>query len=268
MDNTLAAGKRLLSVLVLAVLLSGCATAAQRQYQAMAAGNRAAGQEAYACVTAVYNAAEFAPLRAHVALPPDRPTLEQLSDGSLATDGEIRALLAVHPRVQDCRQQALDHLTQSTPSFAAILATLYAKSEDNLIELIDKKESWGEYTRQTRDLAIEGRSDLTAEAERITSGLQQSHEAELAQRQAAAQSAADAFARYAQTQQIISAMNRSSNTVMPLPQAPQWQPTPTPKWAPGLEPPAILPPLGTSSCKPFYTCDASGRNCDWQQVCR
>ena len=44
MDNTLAAGKRLLSVLVLAVLLSGCATAAQRQYPPMDTGNRAAGR--------------------------------------------------------------------------------------------------------------------------------------------------------------------------------------------------------------------------------
>ena len=65
----------------------------------------------------------------------------------------------------------------------------------------------------TQDLAIQGRSELTAEAERITSGLQQSHEAELARREAAAQAAADAFARYAQTQQIINSMNRPVNCI-------------------------------------------------------
>ena len=142
-----------------------------------------------------------------------RPTLEQLADGSRATDGEIRLLLDVHPRVEACRQQLLDGLTRSTPSFAAILATLYAKADDSFIELIRKRQSWGEHTRQARDLAIQGRSELTAEAERITSGLQQSHEAELARREAAAQAAADAFARYAQTQQIINSMNRPVNCI-------------------------------------------------------
>jgi hypothetical protein len=81
-------------------------------------------------------------------------------------------------------------------------------------ELIRKRQSWGEHTRQARDLAIEARTELTAEAERITSGLQQSHEAELARREAAAQAAADAFdARYAQTQQIINSMNRPVNCI-------------------------------------------------------
>jgi hypothetical protein len=128
-------------------------------------------------------------------------------------NGEIRLLLDIHPKMEACRQQLLDRLTLSTPSFAAILATLFAKADDSFIELIGKNQSWGEHTRQSRDLAIEARSELTAEAERITSGLQQSHEAELARRQAAAQAAADAFARYAQTQQIISSMNRPVNCI-------------------------------------------------------
>jgi hypothetical protein len=44
--------------------------------------------------------------------------------------------------------------------------------------------------------------------QRIVAGLQQSHEAELARRQAALHLTADAFERYAQTQQIIGSMNR------------------------------------------------------------
>lgn len=151
-----------------------------------ATGNRAAAQEAQACFVTLYDSPEFAPLRAHFALPPDRRTLEQLSDSSQATEGEIRLILDVHPGIQACRQQALDRVTQSTPSLVAIFATLYAKSDDSLIQLISKRQSWGEHTKQTRDLAIEGWSGLTAEAQRFTSELQQSHEAELAQRQAAA----------------------------------------------------------------------------------
>jgi hypothetical protein len=54
---------------------------------------------------------------------------------------------------------------------------------------------------------------MVAEGQRIVAGLQQSHEAELDRREAALQSAADAFAQYAQTQQIISSMNRPVNCI-------------------------------------------------------
>jgi phage terminase Nu1 subunit (DNA packaging protein) len=49
---------------------------------------------------------------------------------------------------------------------------------------------------------------LQAEERRIVSGLERSHEAELARRQAAAQ----AIAQWAQTQQVINAMNRPVTT--------------------------------------------------------
>ena len=213
MSSTFETMKRTASVFAIAALLGGCATVAQREYQLMATGNRAAAQEMNACAMAVYDAPEFAPLRAHIALPPDRPSLEQLSDANPATEEEIRLLLAAHPKVQTCRQQLLDRLTVSTSSFAAILATIYAKADDSLILLISKRASWGEHTRQVRDLAIDGRSELTAEAQRITSQLQQSHETELAQRQVSAQAAAAVLAQYAQTQQIISRMSMPVNCI-------------------------------------------------------
>jgi hypothetical protein len=59
---------------------------------------------------------------------------------------------------------------------------------------------------------FEAQAQLVAEARRIEAGLEQSHEAELAQRQAAAQAAAAALAQYAQTQQIIANMNRPTFT--------------------------------------------------------
>ena len=88
MVSTFKTMKRAACVLPIAMLVVGCATAAQRQYQAMATGNRAAAQEAQACFVTLYDSPEFAPLRAHFALPPDRRTLEQLSDSSRATEGE------------------------------------------------------------------------------------------------------------------------------------------------------------------------------------
>jgi hypothetical protein len=56
--------KYTLSVLGITGLRVGCApTAAQRQYQAMATGNQAAMQDHRACISAIYDSPEFAPLR-------------------------------------------------------------------------------------------------------------------------------------------------------------------------------------------------------------
>jgi len=126
--------------------------------------------------------------------------------------------LEVHPKFQSCRKQALDRISQSTPTLAPIMLVAMTKSEDSLIDLIQKKQSWGAHGRRVRDATIAGTAELQAESQRIVAGLQQSHEAELAQRQAAAQAASAALAQYSQTQQIIANMNQSSNAVMPLPQ--------------------------------------------------
>jgi hypothetical protein len=205
--------RRGLSVAAVAVLLAGCATAAQRQYQAMVSNDRSAVQDLQACAETVYNSPEYAPLRRHVPFRVTDITLEQLSDNSFATDDEVQLILETHPKMQSCRKQALDRISQSTPTLVPIMLVVLTKSEDSLIDLIQKKQSWGAHVRRARDAIIAGTAELQAEGRRITSELQQSHEAELAQRQAAAQAAAAALAQYAQTQQIISNMNRPVNCI-------------------------------------------------------
>ena len=80
MISIVEAAKRATSVITIAGLLAGCATAAQRQYQAIASNNRSAAQGLHACAVAVYESPESAPLRRHVPLKANDATLEQLSD--------------------------------------------------------------------------------------------------------------------------------------------------------------------------------------------
>jgi hypothetical protein len=202
------AAQRVTSVIAIAALLAGCATAAQRQYQAMASNNQSAVQELQACTKALYDSPEYAPLRRHAPYKVSDATLEQLSDNSLATDDEIKLILALHPQLQSCRKQALDRITQSTPTLVPIMLGVVTKGEDSLIDLIQKKQSWGAHVRRVRDVVVAGAAELQVEGQKIMAGLLQSHEAELAQRQAAAQAMAASFAQYAQTQQIINSMNR------------------------------------------------------------
>jgi hypothetical protein len=196
--------KRVAALLLTGALLAGCTTAAQRQYQAIKSNNQSALQDLQTCAMAVYNSPEFAPLRRHVHFKPTDATLEQLTDANVATDEEIRVILEEHPKLQSCRQRTLDQISQTTPTAVPIFLAITTKSEDSLIDLIQKKQSWGAHVRRVRDVTIAGDAELQAEGQRVVAGLQQSHEAELARRQAAA----DAFVHYSQTQQIINNMNR------------------------------------------------------------
>ncbi len=131
-------------------------------------------------------------------------TLEQLSDASKITKVEAAAIFKVHPRLQECRHSALDQIAQTTPTFVPILANEYSKNDLLLVDLIQRKISWGEELKRARELVADATAELMQEGERIDAGLEQSHEAELARRQAAF----NALSQYAQTQQIINNMNR------------------------------------------------------------
>ena len=186
------------------MLLAGCQTAAQRQFQSMTSGNLALVAQARSCVTEAYNAPEAAVLRPHIPLDVRQVTLAQLSDQSLPTKQEIDAVLAVHPRIQACRQAVLDGLLSTTPSVVPILTKEFAGADDDTIAFVQRKLSWGERVRRARDRVLATQTELQAEEQRITAGLERSHEAELARRQRAL----DALAQWAQTQQVINAMKR------------------------------------------------------------
>jgi len=191
----------------MAALLFGCATAAQRQYQAIAVNTRSVGVELKACVMAVYDAPDAAPLRPHMPADPRDVTLAQLADTSLATLQDISAILAVHARLQQCQREALDGLANATPSLVPILTAEYVRGMDNTLALIQRKETWGDFSKRRRDNAIATGAELQAEGQRITTGLEQEHEAELVRRAAAmnafAQAAVSWAAQVQQSQPVI-----------------------------------------------------------------
>jgi hypothetical protein len=186
------------------LLLSACATQAQRQFQAIRTANQEIGAQVKACAAAVYNSAEFSPLRAHIPLSITDATLEQLSDTSLASPEEIHAIFVSHPRLQECRKTALTALAQTEPSVVPILTASYNKNEDNLLALIQRKQNWGEYIHSVRNNTTETQAAVRAEERRIVGELRQENQAELEQRQRAA----EALASWAQTQELINAANR------------------------------------------------------------
>jgi hypothetical protein len=135
-------------------------------------------------------------------------TLEQLSERKKASSSEIAAVLTVHPRYQDCRKTLLNEVSVATPSIAPIIVTQWTENDANIVLLVQRKITWGQYLQRLRDLFATQAQQITAEFERIGAGLLEAHEAELDRRRAALQ----ALAAYAQQQQIIDNMRRPSTT--------------------------------------------------------
>jgi hypothetical protein len=198
------------SMCVFATLtLSAYATQAQRQANVIHDNADEIGTELQACLVQSNDFPEYSVLRRHA---PERgmpPSMEQLTDRSTVTAAETQALYIAHARASQCRQHELQALMPVLPTVASILASAYAQREDNLIDLIQGKTTWGEYTRRQRDLDNDSRQRIIDEQQRIFAGLEQSREAELSRRQAAAAS----FSQYMQTQQMIETMNRPAITI-------------------------------------------------------
>jgi hypothetical protein len=193
-----------IGAVVLAFCVVGCATAAQRQLQAIKQTAETAKAELKTCTAAVVNSSDFDPIREHIPLDLRDATLDQLMDNHKATAKEISAIKLVHPRLTECRRTALDELEPVAPSVVVIYAGEFQKNEASLIDLIEQKLSWGEYITKVRETNNATQADIMAEAENIQSELERSHEAELGRRQAAA----NAMMQYYQTEQMINAMNR------------------------------------------------------------
>ena len=191
-----------------ALVLAGCATQAQQQAQMMMSNSESALAQVNSCTTSIYNSPDYAPLRPHIPLDLRQVTLEQLADTRKITKSEVKAIYAVHPKLQSCRQNYLDQIVQTTPSLASIEAATFSRNNLDIVKLVHGKLTWGQFVERTQSVFAEGAEQLSTEAQRILAGLQQSHEAELARRQAAF----NALAQYAQTQQMIDNMNRPTFT--------------------------------------------------------
>ncbi len=120
------------------------------------------------------------------------------------TDEEVQAIYATHPRLNECRRTTLESYARTTPSIVPIFTDALNRGELSLIDLIQRKITWGEYVTSTKEHMAELSSRLSAEFQQIGANLLQSHQAELANRQAAA----NAMMQYYQTQQLINAVNR------------------------------------------------------------
>ena len=181
-------------VVFLCINFSGCgATHAEIQSQALKESLSKTMKVAKACMAAVYNKEENELLRPHMPLNFDvrNTSIQQLTDNSYMSDSEKSALYIVHPMIKECRMAVLNDLNASMPTLVPIMEEEMAYGEEDLIRLVNKQITWGQHAQNSKKRAALFSKKGIAEADKIYSQLEQSKEAELAQRQAAAEAIAN-----------------------------------------------------------------------------
>jgi hypothetical protein len=195
---------RTLILAAIALSLGGCATAAQRQAFQINENTKAAQAHFIACNAAVYDEPETAPIRSHLPLNLADASLQQLTDTAKPTPDEIQALYVRYPKLHACQADYLRELAPATPTLVPVLADSFRRFDQNMIDLVELKFSWGGYLAQRKAEGVQTRRDVQETYREINAGLAQSNQAELDRRQ----SALNAMAAFAQTQQVINAINR------------------------------------------------------------
>jgi hypothetical protein len=146
-------------LLAAVVLLPLVACLSQRQREAIQAGS--------SCLLAVYESSDATPLRAHEPFDVNDATLAQLADSSFATEPQIAAVSTVFPRLRACQNEFLVQVEKLSPTFAPIFAKNYRDADDDTVELIQRKMTWGDYTKNRRDRAIAVREAIAVEERRL-----------------------------------------------------------------------------------------------------
>jgi hypothetical protein len=191
--------------------LAGCSTGAQRQGEVIRTNSQHAIQGFRACISAAFNMPEAGILHANLPAPGTQPSLQQLTSHAKATPKELQAFYLLHDKNNECRTAFWQEVQQTTPSLVPVFVRSANQQEALEVRLINQELTWGEFLLENRKRAENTDREVREEGRRIDAGLQQSHQAEMAARQ----NAANAMAQFSrdmqvqqQNQQMINNMNR------------------------------------------------------------
>jgi hypothetical protein len=165
----------------------------------------AARAEFKACVQAVRDKPEYAPLIPYNSdLNSGQLSMALLTDEHLATPVEARLFSARYDETTPCRSHLLTALSTARPDLAPIYVKLLTKGIEITVDVVERKITLGEAARRSQAASADFQQNQAAANREWAADLNASHQAELAQRQAAA----DAMMQWSLQQQMINAATR------------------------------------------------------------
>ena len=203
--------KRIFLLCSTLLVLTGCATAAQRQSKTMDNVVHQAGTGLHACVAEVYHNPDYEVIMPHVPLNMASPTMAQLADDTRPTKDDGQLLIKFHDDILPCRQAYLQKIQNVVPGIAQVMSEGWVETDKIMMKLVKRKITWGEATQQTQQVTLEVQKNIHQAGQQIDSALAASHQAELAQRQARQQAIANALQQWsAQMQRTQTHINCTS----------------------------------------------------------
>jgi hypothetical protein len=168
-----------------------------------------AGAQLKTCVRVVLAKPEYASLMPHTPDPwSDQPTMSQMTNESLPAAGDAKLLAARFDDATSCRARFLNTISTVRPDLVPIYIDLYSKNAANAAMLVERKITRVEAVRRGQALSSEGRQKINLADREWAADLNAAHQAEMANRQAAA----NAMMQWSAQQQMINSMNRPRQT--------------------------------------------------------
>jgi hypothetical protein len=139
-------------------------------------------QRAQQCREAAARKPEYLVLRAHMPLDGiDQADLRQMSDPRMISSSEIVALTDWSGDMQQCRNQIVDAMSRASLSgYAPIVLAEWDRQDRVVVELSQRKISWGEAVLRLRESRTTLLTGINEETERQSSALTRSAQAERA----------------------------------------------------------------------------------------
>lgn len=205
----------LMLIIIWAVFIlsaTGCMTAAQRQVVTIMSTMKGVSEKANICIATITSNPAYEPILQHTPLDGrTSPTLSQLADRSFATEEHASIIITIHNEMAVCREQLIEASMPVLPGIIPIFVRYYHESDINLVDLMERKITWGDYNKQKVRLRDENMDKARIALTQLQRDLEASHNAELLQQQIALASLSNwAVQQQAlvQRQQLINSLNR------------------------------------------------------------
>lgn len=173
---------------VFALFVGGCATQSQKQYQTMDSQIKGAFQEAGTCWERIKQTPEGRIVGQILLNRPNDPNrIQKLANQRYVTENEIETILKLAKMESPCRNVLTEKLGAIHPSLVDVYAASFAETDEEIVALINHEITIGEKNKRKSKRETKYQREFQRIMQQITSQLNQSHQAELQQRERAGQ---------------------------------------------------------------------------------
>lgn len=199
---------RLILKVFFALALAGCATSADREQSRMQTAMNQGSTAIAECSQRVKSTPEYAAIGRRLDREAGPVSLQERASKAKATDAEIAQIYALHAATQPCWKLRIESASNVSPLFAGVFAARFTAADRNLLRLVKREITWGDYHLAEEADAQKYLAEGRAIAQGLESRIAASREAELERRQRAAMF----FQQWSFQQQLLNEQRRTRVT--------------------------------------------------------